>query len=95
MNVQGNGYKSILDQGLKPHTQLASMRKRGVAVAGEGANARKAALIEFETEQGHEYWAGFQNFYAITRYTHSALYAMAVYQLAESIRERFRAAQGT
>ena len=42
-------------------------------------------VLAFETETGHEYWLGFDNFYSITRYNHSPLYAMVAYQLSEQI----------
>lgn len=44
-----------------------------------------ATLMALELADSTEYWLGFQNFYAITRYNHSHLYAMAVSELAEQI----------
>jgi membrane-bound lytic murein transglycosylase B len=45
----------------------------------------EATLLKLETRRGDEYWVGLKNFYVITRYNHSELYAMAVYQLSEKL----------
>lgn len=46
----------------------------------------QAALMDFDLESGKEYWLSFNNFYVITRYNHSRLYALAALQLAAAIR---------
>jgi membrane-bound lytic murein transglycosylase B len=44
-----------------------------------------ATLLTLEGVNGPEYWIGYQNFYVITRYNRSPMYAMAVHQLAQAI----------
>jgi membrane-bound lytic murein transglycosylase B len=47
-----------------------------------------AVLIAADESDGVHWRVGFENFYAITRYNHSALYAMAVYDLAAAVKAR-------
>lgn len=88
--VTGSDYKELLARGLKPHTPLADMQTRGVATGDALPPEALAALVELQTETGAEYWVGLNNFYVITRYNRSPLYAMAVYQLSEEIRRQRR-----
>jgi len=44
--------------------------------------------MKFELQRGFEYWLGLHNFYVITRYNHSAMYAMCVYQLSRQLADR-------
>lgn len=48
---------------------------------------QKALPLTLQGAQGEEYWLGLNNFYVITRYNHSPLYAMAVFQLSEEIKK--------
>jgi len=88
-DVEGNDYQTILDLGYKPNTVLDAMRHDGITPATPLPDALLAALLRFEQQDGPEYWLGFNNFYVITRYNHSPLYAMAVYQLSEEIRDAY------
>ena len=78
----------LLELGIKPRNSVAEIRKLGVEVPAGIPADTKAALIAFETKDTPEYWLGFDNFYVITRYNHSPLYAMAVYQLSTAIRDK-------
>ncbi len=44
-----------------------------------------ATPVTLEGSNGKQYWLGFQNYYAITRYNISKMYAMAVFQLSQAI----------
>ena len=44
-----------------------------------------ATLLTLEGAQGTEHWIGFKNFWVITRYNRSPMYAMSVFQLAQEI----------
>jgi membrane-bound lytic murein transglycosylase B len=44
-----------------------------------------ALLLKLDGDKGPEYWVALHNFYVITRYNRSAMYALAVHQLGESI----------
>ncbi len=80
---------------LKPSIPLARFSARGVGLPpGVGPRAR-GAVVALEQPDGVEHWLGFDNFYVITRYNHSKLYAMAVHQLSERIRERMHERQDT
>ena len=74
---------------LDPVYPLAALAQRGYAPrAGEPTvgPGQGATLVAFDGDAGKEYWLGYRNFYVITRYNHSPMYAMAVHQLAQAIR---------
>jgi len=87
--VDGDGFHALLERGLKPNTPVSRMKDYGLKLQGPVPDSDEGALVELEDLDGKEYWVGLQNFYTITRYNHSALYAMAVYQLAEAIRSGY------
>lgn len=70
---------------LKPRFTVAEFEAAGLEPLGEADPAAEAIGIEFELADGMEYWLGLRNFYVITRYNHSAMYAMSVYQLSQQI----------
>ena len=48
-------------------------------------------LIAADDTDGVHWRVGYNNFFVITRYNHSALYAMAVYELATAVKQRMLA----
>ena len=73
---------------LHPELAWRDLEAVGARVGGDAAPPAPetpVALVRLDGAGGPEYWAGFRNFYVITRYNRSALYAMAVHQLAVEI----------
>lgn len=71
---------------LDPVYPLAALAQRGYRPLPGQPLAQGATLLTLDGDAGKEYWLGYRNFYVITRYNHSPMYAMAVHQLAQAIR---------
>ncbi len=67
---------------------LGNLRAHGFSVATSLPDSTPALLLAAPEQDAMGYRVGFQNFYAITRYNTSPLYAMAVYDLARAIRQQ-------
>ncbi|ROP76559.1 membrane-bound lytic murein transglycosylase B [Stenotrophomonas rhizophila] len=68
-----------------PTWTLSELAQRGYQPSVAVAAGLTATPITLEGSTGKQYWLGFQNYYAITRYNLSKMYAMAVYQLSQAI----------
>lgn len=81
--------EKVVTKGLKTGTSVAQLRKHGVELASSVSNDTAVGLVALDQEQGKLYRVGFNNFYVITRYNRSALYAMAVYELSQKIAKTY------
>ncbi|MCP4388541.1 MAG: lytic murein transglycosylase B [Gammaproteobacteria bacterium] len=81
-----------LEPGVKPAYSWADLKRHGLASDFSISGETPVALVKLQQRDHPEYWAGFENFYVITRYNHSELYAMAVYQLAKLISHQYKKA---
>jgi len=80
-----DNHDALLAQGLKPVIAASELPRDGIRIHTHLAPEQLTALLKLDTETGPEYWVALNNFYVITRYNHSPLYAMAVWQLSEAI----------
>jgi membrane-bound lytic murein transglycosylase B len=64
---------------------VKSLREKGVTFETSMADDAPAMLIVGQGKKGPEYRVGFNNFYVITRYNRSTMYAMAVHDLGFAI----------
>ncbi|HEX4024901.1 MAG TPA: lytic murein transglycosylase B [Steroidobacteraceae bacterium] len=67
---------------------LGSLRAGGLSISTTLPDDTPALLLAAPEPDSPHYRVGFHNFYVITRYNSSPLYAMAVFDLAQAIRER-------
>jgi membrane-bound lytic murein transglycosylase B len=64
---------------------VQSLRGKGVRFETTLPAEAPAMLIVAEGKNGPVYRVGFNNFYVITRYNRSPMYAMAVHDLGEAV----------
>lgn len=83
--IDGEPPQELIDAGIRPSFRRVQVEQMGLPPAAL-PNDREFALIDLVSPEGPtEYWWGFDNFYAITRYNRSSSYAMAVFHLSEAI----------
>ncbi|RQO72931.1 lytic murein transglycosylase B [Aquitalea sp. FJL05] len=76
------------------HLTVGELKARGVLPQAQVADQVPAVLVPLETAPGvTEYWLGLNNFYVITRYNKSTLYAKVAQELAAELRLRYLNAQ--
>ncbi|MFO6377125.1 lytic transglycosylase domain-containing protein, partial [Pseudomonas aeruginosa] len=83
--INDESAESAVTRGVDPTMSLGELRARGWRTHDALRDDQKVTAMRFVGDKGIEYWVGLPNFYVITRYNRSAMYAMAVYQLAGEI----------
>ena len=84
----GTAPEPVAQPGTTLNETLGALRGRGMQVTSLLDDATPCVAIAAPLSDGMSYRVGFRNFYAITRYNHSPLYAMAVNDLAQAISAR-------
>lgn len=85
--VKGQRFdEKLLNSAKRPTRSLEELEKLQFQVKGDFDKRLLAEPLMYETAEGPSYWVGFNNFYVITRYNRSRLYARAVWELSEAIK---------
>lgn len=91
VTVHGEAATALANRSLELRHTVADLLPRGVTLSAAAPSvdpAAKAALFKLDGAEGDEYWLGLHDFYVITRYNRSHMYAMAVHQLAQNIKQQ-------
>jgi len=87
--ASGANMDLVMKRDFKPKISSAEIAEAGFSSSVPVSGETLAAVARLEEEDGDRYFITFKNFYVITRYNRSPLYAMAVYELSEAIRSGF------
>lgn len=85
VTASGGEAENAANKGLALNRTVTEFRDLGVEIPEIDGDAQ-AALFRMELEDGVEYWLALHDFYVITRYNRSAMYALAVHQLSQAIK---------
>ena len=76
---------AIFDAGLKPRLTVAELALAGVRPVETLIPSMGVTPLRLEAQSGPRHRLGLQYFYVITRYNHSAMYAMAIWELSQAL----------
>ena len=78
-------YGPTPDNTLSAQETVRSLSQSGVMFSTGLSSDSEGQLVTLEGADGTEHWVGFHNFFVITRYNRSVMYALAVHQLGQEI----------
>jgi membrane-bound lytic murein transglycosylase B len=84
-SVRGERVDEGLSPGIEPVKTVGELRALGWSGHDALRDDLPVTAFRLDGANGPEYWMGLKNFYAITRYNRSVMYAMAVHQLSEAL----------
>jgi membrane-bound lytic murein transglycosylase B len=88
--VEGEAWRAFTDPRFEPRHSFTELRQAGIAFDSPQPPGAEATLVELgNLERPSEFRVGLRNFYVITRYNRSALYAAAVADLARELRKSY------
>ena len=90
--VTGEAWRAFVDGRFEPKHSLVELRQAGVEFDSPEPAGATGALVELPSagaDQAPDYRIGLRNFYVITRYNRSALYAAAVADLARELKKAY------
>ena len=73
------------DNTLAAEETVRSLSQSGVMFSTDLTSDSEGQLVTLEGADGTEHWVGFHNFFVITRYNRSVMYALAVHQLGQEV----------
>jgi membrane-bound lytic murein transglycosylase B len=85
--VEGDLHEALPGRNFQARLSLDELADHGIYPDEPVDADERYSFIRLQGEEGFDYFLGYPNFYVITRYNRSPLYAMAVHQLAEALAE--------
>ncbi len=86
--IINDNYDDATSKDLKTNSTIGDIATKGLAPReGDFAATMPVSGLRLQGENGAEFWLGFNNFFVITTYNRSHLYAMAAYQLSLAIKD--------
>ena len=88
--VPGDAWRAFADGRFEPRHTLTELREAGIEFHSPQPAGASATLVELaNADRPSEFRVGLRNFYVITRYNRSALYAAAVSDLASELKKGY------
>lgn len=84
--LSGSNYKKLISSARYAKHSIKKLNRYGIQGNAQ-AQAKKGSLLALESPQDIEYWLAYPNFFVITKYNTSKQYALAVFLLAERIKQ--------